>query len=59
MLEQRIAIYPPVGRRGIDRLLNFVAGRGDGDVYADSIRPAVPEQLFYSLGRMWLYQLGR
>ena len=28
--EERIAIYPPVGRRGIDRLLNFVAGRGDG-----------------------------
>ncbi len=27
MPEQRIAIYPPVGRGGIDRLLNFVAVR--------------------------------
>ena len=26
--QERIAIYPPVGRRGIDRLLNFVAVRG-------------------------------
>ena len=28
--EERIAIYPPVGCGGIDRLLNFVASRGDG-----------------------------
>ena len=41
----RIAIFIPLGCRGIDRWLNFVAGGGDGVVYAESIRPEVSEQL--------------
>ena len=39
-------------RGGIDRVLNFVAGWGDGGVYADSIRAAAAEQLdllYYSM----------
>ncbi len=40
-------------------MLNFVAGRGDGIDYADSIGPAVPEQLITSRGRMLVGENGQ